>query len=80
MEKGWNIPESNGGLNLMERINNCCRGLARWKRSLKMNSRSNIERLSKRLEEEMAKLHPNFRTMSRLKSELSEAHRQEELF
>lgn len=28
----------------------------------------------------MAKLHPNFRTMSRLKSELSEAHRQEELF
>lgn len=80
MEKGWNIPESNGGLNLMERINNCCRGLARWKRSLKMNSRSNIERLSKRLEEEMAKLHPNFRTMSRLKSELAEAHRQEELF
>lgn len=75
VEKGWNMPEWEGDMNLMERINRCRTELARWKRSLHMNSKNNIERLSKRLEEEIAKLHPNFRTMAHLKSELAEAHR-----
>lgn len=80
MEKGWNASTSGGVTSLLERIHNCRRELARWKRSLHMNSKNLIERLTMQLEAEIAKLHPNFRTMARLKGELAEAHRQEELF
>lgn len=80
VEKGWNACTPESSVSLMERINNCRRELARWKRSLHMNARNNIERLIKLLEAEISKLHPTHRTMSHLKSEPSEAHIQEELF
>lgn len=68
VEKGWNASTPESSVSLMERINNCRRELARWKRSLHMNARNNIERLIKLLEAEISKLHPTHRTMSRLKS------------
>lgn len=78
--KGWNMANLTGETHIMDRIASCRREISRWKRGSNFNARSNIERLSSKLEAEISKRFSYHQTMKRLKTELSEAHRQEELF
>lgn len=78
--RGWNMVNQEGGAHLMDRIASCRRELARWKRGTNCNSLSIIEKLGKKLEAEIDKRMPDQQYMKRLKTELSEAYRQEELF
>lgn len=61
----------------MERINRCRSTMMNWKKSADMNARDKITRLRAALKVEVAKLSPFY---DRMKQELSEALREEELF
>lgn len=52
----------------------------RWKKTADLNSRDKITRLKVALEVEVAEHQPSFDTMKKLKQELAEALREEELF
>lgn len=69
-----------GGGHIMDRIASCRKELAKWKRASNFNSLSTIEKLSVKLEKEIAKRYPDFQTMKRLKMELAETYKQEELY
>ena len=64
----------------MDRIGRCRRSIMRWKKMSDMNSRHRITRLRATLENEVAKISPSFDLMKRVKQELAEALREEELF
>lgn len=45
--RGWNVSNLSGENHIMNRIANCRKELARWKRGSNLNAQSNIERLSR---------------------------------
>lgn len=51
-----------------------------WKKSSGLNSRDKITRLQEALETEISKTNPSFDLMKKLKFDLAEALREEELF
>lgn len=66
--------------NTIDRIRRCRRNIMGWKRSSDLNSRDKISRLKASLEKEVSKRSPSFEFMKKLKIELAEALREEELF
>lgn len=66
--------------NTMDRIRRCRQNIMNWKKIAYLNSRDKITWLRASLEKEIAKVHPSFELMKRLKQELAEALREEELF
>ena len=64
----------------MDRIRRYRSSLMGWKRRSDLNSRDRITRLRGALEAEVSKLCPSYGTMDRIKKELAEALREEELF
>lgn len=68
--KGWNMANLNGVTHIMDRIASCRKELARWKKGSNINARSNIERLSSKLEVEISKRFPDHLIMKNLKAKL----------
>ncbi|KAG2310142.1 hypothetical protein Bca52824_021699 [Brassica carinata] len=64
----------------MERIGRCRRRIMSWKKNADMNSRNKIIRLKAALEAEVSKASPSYNNMKKIKQELAEALREEELF
>ena len=66
--------------NTMERIGRCRKSIMKWKRYSDTNSRNKISRLKEALEKEVAKRFPSYNLMRKLKMDLAEALREEEVF
>lgn len=64
--RGW-CGSNSEVVRVMNRIINCHRAIARWKKSSDINSRDKIVRLQAALEKEIAKAFPDYRQMQRLK-------------
>lgn len=64
----------------MERIGRCRRRIMGWKKNNDLNSRNKIVRLKAALEAEVSKMNPSYDNMKKIKQELAEALREEELF
>ncbi|KAL0711802.1 hypothetical protein Bca4012_018780 [Brassica carinata] len=69
-----------GDRSLMERIGRCRRRIMNWKKHSDLNSRDKIVRLKGMLETEVSKISPSYEKMKKIKQELAEALREEELF
>lgn len=67
-------------MDLMERISNCRRELARWKKSPGLNSLDRISSLKNSLQYKIALRVPDAERMRFLHKEISEAYRQEEIY
>lgn len=65
---------------LIDRLAVCRRELSQWKRANNFNSRNRIPKLQEALEKEIARLQSSARSMSRLRTELAQAHKEEERF
>lgn len=64
-------------MDLMERISNCRKELAKWKKSCGLNSQDRISFLRNSLQDEISLRVPDAGRMRYLRKELSEAYRQE---
>ena len=73
-------PEGFDQSNTMERIGRCRKSIMKWKRYSDTNSRNKISRLKETLEKEVAKRYPSYSQMKRLKLDLFEALREEEVY
>ncbi|XP_024011324.1 uncharacterized protein LOC112086588 [Eutrema salsugineum] len=65
---------------VMDRIANCRKDLAKWKRSSNSNSKLNMQRLSEELDKESASTSPDFQKMANIKLELLKAIKEEEVY
>lgn len=59
VRKGWCKKMSGRQVSILERIQNCRKELARWKRRTTSNAKINIQRLQIELEREIGKTCPN---------------------
>ena len=80
VHRGWAGGGSDVGVDLMERISNCRKELARWKKSSGANSQDRIAILKSSLQSEIALHAPDAERMRFFKRELSAAYRQEEIY
>lgn len=76
--RGWGEPDTQN--NIMDRIANCRREIAKWKKVSDINSHERIMRLKAALELEISKLHPSRYALMSLKQQLSDAYYEEEKF
>lgn len=79
MKQSWGSTEQDSS-NTMDRIGRCRRNILKWKKKADVNSRTKISRLHEDLEKEIAKRNPSFYFMKKLKTDLAEAIRDEELY
>ncbi|CDY24720.1 BnaC04g13250D [Brassica napus] len=75
VRRGWAGGGSDVGVDLMERISNCRKELARWKKSSGANSQDRIVIIKSSLQSEIARHAPDAERMRFLKRELSVAYR-----
>lgn len=78
VSKAWS--GSGDDISLLDRLAGCRRELSHWKRVNNFNSKNRIQKLQEELEKEIARLHPSARSMSRLRTALALAHKEEERY
>ncbi|KAG2294893.1 hypothetical protein Bca52824_041562 [Brassica carinata] len=79
VRRSWEGEGNNQGCT-MDRISRCRRKIMEWRKRNDMNSKEKIVRLRAALEQEVSLPLPSYRRMQRLKQDLAEALREEELF
>ncbi|WZZ51263.1 hypothetical protein YC2023_051370 [Brassica napus] len=80
VRKGWCKELSGRQVDILERIGNCRRELAKWKKRSTSNAKVNMQRLQVELERQICKSHPNVVLMREIKIELGKAYIEEEIF
>ncbi|CAA7042046.1 unnamed protein product [Microthlaspi erraticum] len=80
IRRGWMTETKGISSSLTDRITNCRREMARWKKRADLNSQNKISRLRHSLELEISKSCPNSIVMQRIKRDLASAYKHEEIF
>ena len=79
VKQSWGSTEHDTS-STMDRIGHCRSSILKWKRKVDTNTRTKIIRLQGEFEKEVSKRNPSFYFMKKLKIELAEAIREEELY
>lgn len=80
VRKGWNAPNSSGANLVSDRIRSCRKELAKWKREADCNSKVQIQKMRRDLDQEETKKTPDMNRMRDLKGEIEGAYKEEETY